>query len=63
MKHGRQRYVLFTRSALVDMSIDSRQKVITWKRTSSTDLADPKKELIADYMEEVYEKQDCFFCV
>ena len=48
-------------SALADMSIDSRQKVITWKRASPTDPADPQKGLIADDMEEAYEKQDWLF--
>ena len=48
-------------STLADMSIDSRQKVIAWKRANPTDPADPQKGLIADDMEEAYEKQDWLF--
>ena len=47
--------------ALADMSIDLRQRIITWKRVHQTDPTDPLKGLIADNMEEAYDKQDWLF--
>ena len=47
--------------ALADMSIDSMQRIITWKRAHPIDPTDPSKGLIADSMEEAYDKQDWLF--
>ena len=47
--------------ALSDMSLDSRQRIITWKRVHQIDPTDPLKGLIADNMEEAYDKQDWLF--
>ena len=43
------------------MSIDLRQRTITWKRVHQTDPTDPLKALIADNMEEAYDMQDWLF--
>jgi hypothetical protein len=47
--------------ALADMSIYSRQRIITWKRVHPIGPTDPSKRLIADSMEEAYDKQDWLF--
>jgi hypothetical protein len=46
---------------LADMSVDSRQRVLKWKRAIPTDPTDPLAHLIADNMEDAYEKQDWLF--
>lgn len=49
-------------TVLTDMSIDSRQHVISWKRATPTDpLTNPKAALTADDIEEAYNKQDWLF--
>jgi hypothetical protein len=48
-------------TTLADMSVDSRQRVLKWKRAIPTDPADPFAKLTADNMEEAYEKQDWLF--
>ena len=48
-------------SALADMSTDSRQKVLVWKRTTLTDPTDSLTGLNADDMEEAYALQDWLF--
>jgi hypothetical protein len=43
---------------LADMTEDSRQRILQWKRTEIKDPNDPQCPLTADYMEQVYELQD-----
>ena len=43
---------------LADMTEDSRQKILQWKRTEKKDPNDPQSPLTADYMEQAYELQD-----
>jgi hypothetical protein len=46
---------------LADMSVDSHQRVLKWKRAIPTDPTDPLAHLIADNLEDAYEKQDWLF--
>jgi hypothetical protein len=48
-------------SALADMSIDSRQRVLSWKYVIPTDPSDPQAGLVANNIEQAYEKQDWLF--
>lgn len=41
----------------VDMSVDSGQRVLKWKRAIRTDTGEPFAQLIADNMEEAYENR------
>jgi hypothetical protein len=43
---------------LADMTEDSRQRILQWKRTEKKDPNDPQPPLTADYMEQAYELQD-----
>jgi hypothetical protein len=43
---------------LADMTEDSRQRILQWKRTEKKDPNDPQSPLTADYMEQAYELQD-----
>ena len=43
------------------MSTDSRQRVLSWKRTTPTDLTDSLSGLIAEDMEAAYGLQDWLF--
>jgi len=43
---------------LADMTEDSRQRILQWKRTEKKDPNDPQSPLTADCMEQAYELQD-----
>ncbi len=46
---------------LADMSTNYWNRVINWRRSSSTDPTDPQLRLIADNTEEADKKEDFFF--
>jgi outer membrane receptor for ferrienterochelin and colicin len=44
--------------AFADMTKESRQRMLQWKRTEEKDHNDPQSQLTAGYMEQAYELQD-----
>lgn len=46
---------------LADMTVKSRRMIQNWKRKELKDPADPLSALMADNIEEAYQKHDCLF--
>jgi hypothetical protein len=55
---ARKTMISIMRKVLADMTEDSRQRILQWKRTEKKYPNDPQSPLTADYMEQAYELQD-----